>query len=325
MDKPDVIGQDCAARLRLTPQLSHSGHARKGARMPIDARWSQRASLGHVNRLCAAGVVGVLSVATWILVSSSTALAQYQPATLAYMSRGDRSEGLVTEQKSAEDIRLLSALVDVKRRETYNEWPAALRLRFYLPNQQSAAHVTLRQIPSPKGYYMLGNLTPPKPWTAASINEYRWPTTVISRVYEYQVPTARRTEFTKEDWMADLGVVVTLGEAEDAAVRQKVDVAPAALFHSDQPLEVAAYQFTFRTNAPATVTDSILSGANERVISNPDRAVTAGRPFTVRWPVSGQAEGWYQLTLDVRFTGGTDGKSQQRVVRFYHRRSLSSP
>ena len=289
--------------------------------MPVMERGIPAGRIGGLERLCAAGVIGV--VAACVLVSAPVALAQYQPPTLAFMSRGDRNEGLVTEQKSAEDIRLLSAVAEVKAREKYTEWPGALRLRFYLPKEQSAAHLTVRQIPSPKGYYMLGGVTPSKPWAVAAVNEYRWPTTVISSVYEYQIPAARRAEFTKDDWMTDLGVVVALGNAEEVSTRQRVEVAPAALFHSDQPLDVAAYQFTFRTNAAAAIQDSILSSANNRMFSGPARNVTAGRPFTVRWPITGQPEGWYQLSLDVKFTGVQNGQSQQRVVRFYHRPSLS--
>jgi hypothetical protein len=256
-----------------------------------------------------------------LLGSLSAVLAQ--PATLAYMSRGDRREGLVTEEKSAEDIRLLSAIAEVKARDRYADWPGALRLRFFLPKNAAAAHVTVRQIPSPKGYYLLGDVTPPKPWSAAAVNEFRWPIDLIAKVYEYQIPSARRATFTKEDWMTDLGVVVALGGKDDVFVRQQIEVAPAVVFHSDQPLDVVGYQFTFRTNAPAEVSDSIVSSSNTPVSSVQQRTATAGRPFTVRWQVSGQPEGWYQLSLDLTFGGRTEGRSQQRLVRFYHVPSLS--
>ena len=275
--------------------------------------------------MSASRALGVIAVVLTALLSITPVLAQYNPATLAYMLRGDRREGLVSEHRSAEDVRLLSAIAEVKGRESYTDWPESLRVRFFLPKNQTAAHVTVRQIPAPKGYYLLGDVKPPKPWSAAAVNEFRWTADVIAKVYEYQVPAGRRAMFTKEDWMTDLGVVVALGDAQEVFVRQKIEVAPAALFHSGQPLDVVAYQFTFRTNAPAEVSDAFVSASNLRVSSTRVRTATAGRPFTIRWPVSGQPEGWYQLSLDIAFGGQADGRSQQRVVRFYHKPSLSGP
>lgn len=293
MDYRDSVSQDCGVPARL-----------------------QRDRVRHEGRALVVGAVIVC-------LSAPLVLAQQYPATLAFMSRGDRREGLVTEPKSAEDVRLLSAVAEVKARDTYTEWPGALRMRFFLPRNHTTAQVTIRQIPAPRGYYLLADVKPAKPWSPAAVNEFRWPTDVIAKVYEYQIPPARRTTFTKDDWMTELGVVVALGPAEDVSVRQKIEVAPAALHHTDQPFDVIAYQFTFRTNAPADVSDSIISSANARVTSIRLRTVTAGRPFTVRWPVSGQPEGWYQLSLDLAFEGAAGERSQQRVVRFYHKPSLA--
>ena len=267
------------------------------------------------------GRVCCLALGLFVLAAAAVVHGQY-PATLIYQARGDRSEGLVAEPKSADAVILVSALADVKPHETYDQWPKALRLRFYLPKDQRNAHVAVRQIPSPRGYYTLDNVETPKPWVAASVNEFQWPADVIARVYDFQIPANRRTTVTKDDWMTDLGVVVTLGDDKRAPFSQNVAVAPAALFSSSQPLEVVAYQFTFRANAPADVTDSIVSSSNSRVFSDAPRTAIANSPFTVRWPVGCQPEGWYQLVMDASFKSAPTRPSQQWVVRFYHKPSL---
>jgi hypothetical protein len=143
-------------------------------------------------------------------------------------------------------------------------------------------------------------------------------------VYDFQVPERDRTTFTKDDWIADLGVVVALGDAPAAAGRQEMTVSPAALFHATAPLDVAAYQFTWKSNAPAEIAYSILSSSNARVFAGPARTADANSPFTIRWPVAGRPEGWYRLVIDASFTNA-EGRSQQWIVRFYHRPSLATP
>ena len=262
----------------------------------------------------------------WMLLAFVTPIAvhaQLYPPTLMYQLRDKKwSEGLQAEPKSAEALALVSAIADVQSRETYLQWPNSFQLRFFLPRAEQDAGVTIRQITSPRGYYRLDNVTPPAPWKPGSVNDYQWPSTVIAGVYEFQVPERDRTTFTRDDWMADLGVVVSVGDAAATAGRQELTVSPAALFHSTAPRDITAYLFTWRSNAPAGITYSILSSTNARVFTGPARTADANSPFTIRWPVAGQAEGWYRLVIDASFTNA-DGRSQQWIMRFYHRPSLA--
>jgi hypothetical protein len=252
-----------------------------------------------------------------LLALAAPLLAQYPP-TLMYMSRGDRSEGLAAEPKSADAIVLISAVADAKQRPSYGDWPASLRLRFYLPRDERRAQVKVRQLRALTGYDVLDSVAPRSPWLAGVVNEFPWPTDVIARVYDFQVPTSRREAVTKDDWLAGLGVVVGLGDADAPAVRQSLSVAPAALHHSNQTVDVSGYLFTFRTNAPASVTGSVLSAANVDVLSGLRYDATSGSPFTVKWSAGDQPEGWYRLVLNASLAG-----QPQIVVRFYHKRLLS--
>ena len=257
----------------------------------------------------------------FVLLATTRVFVQYPP-TLTYMPRGDRSEGLAADPKSADAIVLISALADLKQRVTYDEWPSALRMRFYLPKEEPKPRVNVRQIRSPKGYYVLDNVAPPSPpgaWVPAAVNEFRWPPSdVMAKIYDFQYPASSGALVSKGDWIAGLGVVVGLGDTGAATGSQNVAVAPAALYHSNQPLNVSGYRFTFRTNAPAVVTGGILSVANKAVLPGLRYDAIAGSPFTVFWPISAEPEGWYKLVLNVSFAG-----RPQVVVRFYHKDSLA--
>ncbi len=131
------------------------------------------------------------------------------------------------------------------------------------------------------------------------------------------MPASRREAVTKDDWLAGLGVVVGLGDEGAPATRSSMVVAPATFHHSDQPLDVSGYLFTFRTNASAIVTGSVLSAANTEVLSGMRYETSPGSPFTVKWSVANQPEGWYRLVLNASLAG-----QPQIVVRFFHTRSL---
>lgn len=273
------------------------------------------ATTRRVERAIFGRILGT-TLGLFVLVAGASVLAQY-PSTLMYMSRGDRSEGLAAEPKSASAMALISALADVKPRETFNEWPEGLRLRFYFPKGESPPSIRVRQLRSLAGYYVLDNVTPPKPWAPGAVNEFPWKPDIIAKIYDYQVGAAKRPEIGKADWFAGLGVVVSLGRAAAPGDRQSLVIAPAAVHYSDQPLEVLNYLFTFRTNAAAKVSGDILNSANDRVFSALEYQVTAGSPFTVKWPITNQPDGWYRLVLDASLAG-----QLQMVVRFYHKRSL---
>jgi hypothetical protein len=260
-----------------------------------------------------------VAVAFTIIVLAATAVFAQYPPSLSYMSRGDWKEGLEAEPKSADAIVLLSVIADVKPTETYVKWPERFRVRYYLPKEESRAQMTVRQIRSLSGYYKLDNVDPKKiAPVAGTVNEFTWPSNVISRIYDYQI-AKNSTTLTRDNWMAGLGVLVSLGDARPAG-RQTLTVAPAALHHSNGPLQVVNYLLTFRTNAPAQVTGVIQDADKQTVLSGLRYDVTAGSPFTVRWPVGAQPEGWYTLLLDASLKG-----QPQMVVRFYHRRSLATP
>lgn len=279
------------------------------------------ATTSAVERALSGRVVAA-AFCLFVLLATTPVFVQY-PSTLAYMPRGGRSEGLAADPKSADAIVLISAVADLKQRETYDGWPSALRMRFYLPKEEPKPRVNVRQIRSPKGYYVLDNVAPPTPpgsWVPAAVNEFRWPPIdVMAKVYDFQYPAGGGALVSRSDWIAGLGVVVGLGDAGAAAGSQSVAVAPAALFHSNQPLDVSGYRFTFRTNAPAVVTGGILSAANKPILPGLRYDAIAGSPFTVFWPSDAAPEGWYKLVLNVSFAG-----RPQVVVRFYHKDSLAT-
>jgi hypothetical protein len=266
----------------------------------------------------------VLTVSALALIVTVNVGAQRYPPTLTYTSRGSHSEGLTGEPRTADAaLALISAMAIAKPTEEYAQWPKTLRLRFFLPKGEERASVAVRQIPAPNGYYRLDNVKPPSPWIPSSLNEFEWPADVMARVYDFQAPS--QAGLTREHWIAQLGVVVALGTVDAASARQQITVAPAALFHAHQPLEVSAYQFTFRSTVSAELTEAVLSESSKRASSFAPRSVDANSPFTTRWLAGDQPEGWYRLTLDASFKGASAGLSQQWIVRFYHRPSLARP
>jgi hypothetical protein len=261
----------------------------------------------------------IVTVAFTTVVLAAAALsAQYYPPTLMYMARGDWKEGLEAEPKSADAIVLLSAIADVRPADTYVKWPELLRVRYFLPKGESRPQMTVRQMRSLIGYYKLDSVDPKKiAPVSGAVNEFTWPSSVVSRVYDFQVAKSG-SAVTRQNWVAGLGVLVTLGDTGPIG-RQTLTVAPAALHYSTQPLEVVSYLLTFRTNAPAQVTGVIQDASKHNVLSDLRYDVTSGSPFTVRWAVGMQPEGWYTLLLDASLKG-----QPQIVVRFYHRRSLAA-
>jgi hypothetical protein len=254
----------------------------------------------------------------------SAAMSAQQPnwsAELRHQRRGTHSEGLETDFKTNAAIRLISAIADVKPREAYTQWPGSLRVRFYLPKAVNGPatlvpDVRIRQTVSPRGYYALDSVQK-QTWVIGDFNEYLWPSDTMARVFDYQYPPGSAA-VSRDKWIADLGVVVRLSPNRPA--QQSERVAPALLYHENKPSDVVAYQFSFRTTAPADVTSAIQYGQSE-VFTQPARSVDGGSAFTVRWaPATTHEEGWYALTVDAEFQAGY---TQAQVVEFYHKRSFS--
>ena len=267
-----------------------------------------------------AGRLAVVAIA----VAAATAAAQQQTwnSELGYQKRGSHREGLENDFKTNAAIRLISAVADVQPREAYTRWPPSLRLRFYLPHAEKGSSdlvpdVRIRQTLSPRGYYALDSIEQ-QTWMGGGFNEYQWPSDTIVKVFDYQYPGGGAM-VTRDKWIADLGVVVWLS-TKQAGRRQSERVAPAALYHAIRPSDVVAYQFTFRTTAPAEVTSAFHAGQSE-VFVPPARSVDGGSLFTIRWtPAATLAERWYSLTVDATFQGGY---TQAQSVEFYHKRSFA--
>ena len=217
---------------------------------------------------------------------------------LQYQDRGDRLEGLRAKPVSGYDIALLSATVDY--REPSDGWPEKLRIGFYLP-EGDEVFVTARLL-RPRANYWLDKVRPTSPWCPGEFNEFILETTILAQLSSVGV--------------ADLGVVVRRHESP----RQSEIVAPAIVYHSRMPPEVAGYRFTFRTNATARIECTLFRDQTE-VYVRPLKLERAGSPFAVRWVSSDPSDGWYRLVLSGYFE--SDNAPLGKEVRFFHRSELT--
>jgi hypothetical protein len=260
--------------------------------------------------------VRLTAIGLAVAISGSALLAQI-PKDLRYGPRTTHNEGLLSDLKGAGALVLVSATA-VGRDTPPAQWPESLRLRFFLPKEQSHPSVSVIQLESLTGYYALDKIRSAS-WTAGSANEYAWKTDMVRNVYEYQTPASQRTDAGRTKWLAGLGALVTLG-APGAASLQKITVAPAVIATSKQPAAIAAYRFTFKaTMASATVTGQLKSAAGVELLSGLKYPVSSGTPFTVEWRPSGtQAEGVYTLTVEATTAPG----QPHTEVTFFHKRAL---
>jgi hypothetical protein len=251
-----------------------------------------------------------------VVVSGSAVRAQI-PRDLRYGPRTTHHEGLLSDLKSAGALVLVSATA-IGARETLPQWPETLRLRFFLPKEQSRPLVSVVQLESLTGYYALDKIRSAS-WAAGSANEYAWKTDMVRDVYEYQTPASQRTVAGRGKWLAGLGALVTLG-APGASGLQKVSVAPAVIATSKQPAAITAYRFTFKaTMASATVTGRLRSSTGADLLPGLKYSVSSGTPFTVEWrPATTHAEGWYTLAVEATTAPG----QPHTEVSFFHKRSL---
>jgi hypothetical protein len=258
----------------------------------------------------------VATIGLAVTVSGSALLAQI-PKDLRYGPRTTHHEGLLSDLKSAAALVLVSATA-IGPRDTPSQWPDSLRLRFFLPKEQSRPSISVVQLESLTGYYALDKIRSAS-WTAGSANEYAWKTDMVQDVYEYQTPASQRTAAGRSKWLAGLGALVTLG-APGATSLQKVSVAPAVIASSAQPTTITGYRFTFKaTMAAATVTGRLKSSTGADLLSGLKYPVSSGTPFTVEWrPPGTQAEGWYTLTVEATTAPG----QPHTEVSFFHKRTL---
>jgi hypothetical protein len=274
--------------------------AAPAASVKVRARWLRATAIGLA-----------------IAISGSGLLAQI-PRDLRYGPRTAHYEGLLSDLKSAGALVLVSATALGQRDTPPAQWPDSLRLRFFLPKEQSRPSVSVIQLESLTGYYALDKIRSAS-WTAGSANEYAWKTDMVRSVYEYQTPASQRTDAGRGKWLAGLGALVTLGPP-GAASLQKISVAPAVIATSNQPAAISAYRFTFKaTMASATVTGQLKSSTGAVMLSGLKYPVSSGTPFTVEWRPSGtQAEGWYTLTVEATTAPG----QPHTEVTFFHKRAL---
>ena len=258
--------------------------------------------------------VAAIGVAT--AVSGSALLAQI-PKDLRYGPRATHYEGLLGAPKGAGALVLVSATA-VGQGKLSTQWPDSLRLRFFLPKEQTQPSISVMQLESLTGYYALDKIRSAS-WTAGSANEYAWKTDMVRSVYEYQTPAPQRSDAGRGKWLAGLGALVTLG-APGTASLQKLSVAPAVIATSKEPAAITAYRFTFKaTMASATVTGRLKSATGADVLSGLKYPVSSGTPFTVEWrPLGTHAEGWYTLTVEATTAPGQPNAE----VSFFHKRAL---
>ena len=88
------------------------------------------------------------------------------------------------------------------------------------------------------------------------------------------------------------------------------------MYASEPPSSVEGYRFTFKTNGRARVSASVYRGdGSEPVHERPPNTERTDSPFTIRFPATGQPEGYYRLVLTSQFSSG----QQRKEIRFYHK------
>jgi len=220
---------------------------------------------------------------------------------LDYQNRGNRYEGVKHRPISGYDIELISAIADYKESAPY--FPQRFIIKFYL-NQAENVFLTIRELDY-KHYYWMDNVKPATPWKPGFDNVFVWPTrTVIQNLESLN--------------LYDLGVVARLRQPEP---RQKEDIAPLILYHSQLPERVTGYLFTFKTSNDARLSASVYKHVSaEPIFTQIFRRQAAGRPFTVHWDSSGVEEGDYTLKVSGFFLNTSDEILQ--TLHFYHQPKL---
>jgi len=220
-----------------------------------------------------------------------------------YMSRGDRSEGILAQPVSGDDIALISARV-APVGGSAGSVSERMRLTFYLP-EQGSVQVTVRELDN-RFYYWMDKVRPSESWRPGRTNSFRWQTRdVLQWLYGRGL---------KPD---DLGAIVRLSETGAPSARERV--APALLAGDDRPVAMERYLFTFKSNLMARLTCSLYPDPGTNVLwSKHFFRVSAGRPFTCEVPL-GEVKlrgGDYRLEVD-GYSLDTNAPVRQQV-RFFH-------
>lgn len=218
-----------------------------------------------------------------------------------YADRGDRSEGILAQPVSGDDITLISARVAPVGGPAGSA-PERMRLTFYLP-EKGPVHVTVRELDN-RFYYWMDKVRPPGSWQPTRANSYRWPTRdVLQWLYDRGL---------KPD---ELGAIVRLADTGAPSARERV--APALLSGDDGPVTPQSYLFTFKTNLTAQLDCSLYPDTEQGAVwSKTFTRVGAGRPFTCQVPLSALKRGDYRLEVD-GYSLDTNAPLRQQV-RFFH-------
>lgn len=220
-----------------------------------------------------------------------------------YMSRGDRSEGILAQPVSGDDIALISARVAPVGGSSGSALER-MRLTFYLPDPETV-HVTVRELDN-RFYYWMDKVRPPESWRPGKINSFLWPTRdVLQWLYDRGLKAE------------DLGAIVRLSETGAPSARERV--APALLSGDARPVAIESYLFTFKSNLTARLTCSLYPDPGTNALwSKEFHRVSAGRPFTCQVPLGALRlkRGDYRLELD-GYSLDTNAPVRQQV-RFFH-------
>ncbi len=224
---------------------------------------------------------------------------------LQYQRRANRYEGIRPKPVSGYDVELLSARVDHK--EEITKLGERLALKFYL-KEPADVHLFVRELEY-KHYYWLDKVQPVSPWKVGYGNVFEWPTgDVLGQLKDFK--------------LSELGVVARLGKPAPSVIEK---VAPVVFYQSQLPSKTKGYLFTFRLREDGKVTATIFKeGAGAGLAKQTFARQAGGRPFTVKWDLSGinVPEVFYRVVLKGYFLDTNEPISQ--TVSFYHQPHITA-
>ncbi len=225
---------------------------------------------------------------------------------LQYQRRGDRYEGIKPKPVSGYDIELISALVDYQEPTKTEEFPSQVKLRFYLPQHDQSAHLTVRELDY-RAYYWLDNVDPPEPWKPGFQNVFAWPAGPVLK------------QLTPALDLYELGALIRLDTATSSTVEQ---VAPVVLYHTNPPSQINGYRFTLKTGEDTRLLAKIVQQATgHNMTVQKFRRKRAGRPFTIQWDAVDAPSGPYALKI-TGFSLSTN-QSITKEIHFFHQPVLN--
>lgn len=215
---------------------------------------------------------------------------------LDYAPRGnppDRYEGIKASPVSGLDIELISALIVYPEEEKVT--PPNYKLKFYL--QEPSVYITVREL-RPTHYYWLDRVS--QNWQKG-FNVYQWQTKEVIEPLKLKI--------------SKLGVVARL---TDQGGGETEYVTPVALYHTNPPVTVSGYLFTFKVNGNAELNYMLYQGdSGIPIVEEKLGKQITGEPFPIYWDSSQAMEGYYELVLEGYFLN--NGMSVYQSVQFYHK------